>query len=600
MGFATPSYTLPDLFARVDRGDLQLPDFQRTYSWDVDRIRSLLVTVLRGYPIGSLMALDTRNEPMRFRPRPLSGAPDTGENPGLLLLDGQQRLTTLYLSLTGDGTVETVDSRSKRITRRFYVDLRRAVQEPVMPDEAVFSVDETGEVQSHFGPVIPGGLGDPVAELANFCVPVSALMGEEATDFIFDLIGRAEPQMRQPIKDFYNQLLRPLAGYSVPIIRLARETAQAGIGSIFAQANSAGLQMDVYELLTAVFASEDPDYELNRQWHRTRALLREYPVLESIGRTEFLTAISLLVTGRRGRAVGHREDILKLTLGDYRRASEDMRTAFQEAAIFLSQRCILTAGQVPYPAQIIPLAVILAILADEPQALANTRSWDRLHRWFWSGVFGELYGSAAVITRMGYDVDQVSRWVGAGADDVVPAPKTVRDAEFTESRLLSVNQSSAVWQGIYALLMARGARDWRTAQPFDRWTFEDLDTGFHTIFPRSWCEDRGVDLILADSVLNRTPMGRRTQVMLDGAAPGRYLTRVQEKSLMDDEEFDIVLSGHDLDPDLLHASEAEAFFVDRRSRLLGVIEFAIGKPVLRDVDEEDLSAGAEGPGAFVD
>ncbi|MGP6173358.1 GmrSD restriction endonuclease domain-containing protein [Corynebacterium sp. A21] len=600
MGFATPSYTLPDLFARVDRGDLQLPDFQRTYSWDVDRIRSLLVTVLRGYPIGSLMALDTRNEPMRFRPRPLSGAPDTGENPGLLLLDGQQRLTTLYLSLTGDGTVETVDSRSKRITRRFYVDLRRAVQEPVMPDEAVFSVDETGEVQSHFGPVISGGLSHPGAELENFCVPVSALLGEEATDFIFDLIGRAEAPMRQSIKDFYNQLLRPLAGYSVPIIRLARETAQAGIGSIFAQANSAGLQMDVFELLTAVFASEDPDYELNRQWRRTRALLREYPVLDSIGRTEFLTAISLLVTGRHGRAVGHREDILKLTLGDYRRATEDMRIAFQEAAVFLSQRCILTAGQVPYPAQIIPLAVILAILADEPQSLANTHSWDRLHRWFWSGVFGELYGSAAVITRMGYDVDQVSRWVGAGTDEVVDEPKTVRDAEFTESRLLSVNQSSGVWQGIYALLMARGARDWRTAQPFDRWTFKDLDTGFHPIFPRGWCEDRGVDLILADSVLNRTPMGRRTQVMLDGAAPGRYLNRVQEKSLMDDVEFDIVLAGHDLDPALLHASDAEAFFADRRSRLLGVIEYAIGKPVLRDVNEKDLSAGAEGPGAFVD
>ena len=94
MGFTTPSYDLNDLFARIDRGDIQLPDFQRAYSWDEDRIRSLIVTVLRGYPVGALMALDTRNETMRFRPRPLAGAPDTGVNPGLLLLDGQQRLTT--------------------------------------------------------------------------------------------------------------------------------------------------------------------------------------------------------------------------------------------------------------------------------------------------------------------------------------------------------------------------------------------------------------------------------------------------------------------------------------------------------------------------
>ena len=69
MGFSTLSYDLIDLFARIDRGDLQLPDFQRDYSWDVDRIRALIVTVLRGYPMGCLMALDTRNEKMRFRPR---------------------------------------------------------------------------------------------------------------------------------------------------------------------------------------------------------------------------------------------------------------------------------------------------------------------------------------------------------------------------------------------------------------------------------------------------------------------------------------------------------------------------------------------------
>ena len=96
MSFSTPSYDLLDLFGRIDRGDLQLPDFQRDYSWDVDQIRSLLVTVLRGYPVGCFMALDTRNEPMRFRSRPLGGAPDRGVDLGLLLLDGQQRLTTLY------------------------------------------------------------------------------------------------------------------------------------------------------------------------------------------------------------------------------------------------------------------------------------------------------------------------------------------------------------------------------------------------------------------------------------------------------------------------------------------------------------------------
>ena len=87
MGFTTPSYSLKDLFARAERGELQLPDFQREYIWDVDRIRTLVTSVLRGYPIGSFLALDTRGTPMRFRPRPLEGLePSVKEpQPGLLL-----------------------------------------------------------------------------------------------------------------------------------------------------------------------------------------------------------------------------------------------------------------------------------------------------------------------------------------------------------------------------------------------------------------------------------------------------------------------------------------------------------------------------------
>lgn len=599
MAFATPSYGLLDLFARINRGDLQLPDFQRRYSWDVDQIRSLIVTVLRGYPVGCLMVLDTRDEAMRFRPRPITGAPDTGREPGLLLLDGQQRMTTLYQSMSGHGRVDSVDFRSKRATRRFFVDIDRAVAAPVMPDEAVFSVDEHGAVRSHFGPDIPGGLDDRDAAVANRVVPVSALLTGQAADLIFDMIDRTDHTGREEIKTFYNRILKPLSGYRVPMIRLARETAQSGVGSIFAQANSAGLQMDVFELLTAVFASEDPDFHLSEHWEAVATVLREQPVLDGIDRTEFLTAVSLLFSARKGRAAGHREDILDLSLADYRGAARDMCTAFVEAAIFLNQRCIFSAAQVPFSAQIIPLAVILARLAEIPGALGSSRGWDRLNRWFWSGVFGELYGSPAVIIRMGYDVDQVTEWVRHADTADAPEPKTVADASFNESRLLSVTVDSGVYQGIYALLMGRGARDWRTGRPFDRWTFADLEPGFHPIFPRSWCLDRGIDPVLADSVLNRTPMGKRTEVVLDGYSPARYLTRVQSKSMMEDREFDLVLASHDLDPTYLHEAAAPAFFRDRRQRLLGLVEYAMGRPANRDVDDQDLAAGEEGPAAFV-
>lgn len=207
MGFSTPSYDLIYLFNRIDRGDLQLPDFQREYRWDVDRIRALLVTVLRGYPMGSIMALDTRGEEMRFRPRPLFGAPDTGMAPGLLLLDGQQRLTTLYQCLTGDGLVESVDFRNKKIKRRFFVDIQKAVSAEVMPDEAVISVDQHGEVKSHFAKNDIPRLATEEDMLRHQCIPVSSLLQNRGTDMLFDLAQNAEPDARERIKNFHNTVL---------------------------------------------------------------------------------------------------------------------------------------------------------------------------------------------------------------------------------------------------------------------------------------------------------------------------------------------------------------------------------------------------------
>lgn len=600
MGFSTPSYALTDLFARVDRGDLQLPDFQRDYSWDVDRIRTLIVTVLRGFPVGVLMALDTRGEHMRFRPRPLSGAPDTGRDPGLLLLDGQQRLTSLYHCLRGDGYVETVDFRNKRVRRKFYVDVAKAIESPVMPDEAVFAVDEHGEVKSHFGPKIPGGIQDLETALSAGCVPVSMLLGDDGASLLFDLADLAGDGARENAKRFHAQVGRQIVTYDIPMIRLDRETAKGGVGSIFAQANSAGLQMDVFDLLTAVFATDEntaTEFSLRDDWVRTERRLRQHPALDGIGRTEFLTAVSLLVTARKGKAVGHRENILNLTREEYIPAAEEIRTGFEEAAEFLRQRCILSVDQVPYTAQLVPLAVILTLLSE--QELANSISWDRLNQWFWSGILGELYGSPAVIARSGRDTDQVTAWIRDTGGDTTE-PKTVRDTVFHESRLLSAGPDTGVWKGIFALLMGRGARDWRTGEQFDRWTFDELGCNFHQIFPDRWCHERGIDPVLAHSVLNRTPMGDRTQVVIGDTPPSRYLPRVQSKSLMNDAEFDAMLATHLLRAEYLHSSNAEAFFADRREKLLAMVEEAIGKPVVRDVDEEDLTGGLDGPDAFVD
>jgi uncharacterized protein with ParB-like and HNH nuclease domain len=69
MGFQTPKYRLAKLLEQVGDGTIQLPDFQRGYKWDDERVRSLLVTITQGYPLGVIMLLDSGSDHVRFKPR---------------------------------------------------------------------------------------------------------------------------------------------------------------------------------------------------------------------------------------------------------------------------------------------------------------------------------------------------------------------------------------------------------------------------------------------------------------------------------------------------------------------------------------------------
>src|ERR1700721_3701844 len=94
--FKTNPFELNKLLDDCHRGVLQLPDFQRSWVWDEERIRSLIASVSRAFPVGALMSLNTGG-PVNFKPRPVEGAPAEAKQtvPHPLLLDGQQRLTRL-------------------------------------------------------------------------------------------------------------------------------------------------------------------------------------------------------------------------------------------------------------------------------------------------------------------------------------------------------------------------------------------------------------------------------------------------------------------------------------------------------------------------
>lgn len=87
---------LSQLLAEVKSGSMQLPEFQRDWTWDDNRIRGIIASLSQGYPMGAIMRLQYGNPDIQFKYRTITGVKGVSVKPEHLILDGQQRLTSIY------------------------------------------------------------------------------------------------------------------------------------------------------------------------------------------------------------------------------------------------------------------------------------------------------------------------------------------------------------------------------------------------------------------------------------------------------------------------------------------------------------------------
>jgi hypothetical protein len=240
----------------------------------------------------------------------------------------------------------------------------------------------------------------------------------------------------------------------------------------------------------------------------------------------------------------------------------------------------------------------MALLAEDARRrldLEKAGQFNRakLVRWYWNGVFGELYGSA-VESRIARDFLEVPPWLRGG-----DLPTTIRDATFRAERLQTMRMRlSAAYKGVNALLMKEGAQDFRSGQKFDHIVFFGEDVDIHHIFPKKWCEDRKIKPEVYDSIINKTPLAYRTNRIVGGAAPSSYLAKLEsgdeQTPAIPFQNLDRYLESHLIAPRLLRVDSFDAFMKDRQAKLLQLIEQATGQAAYRgDAPADEAETDAE-------
>lgn len=578
---------ISELMQAIESGNAQLPDFQRGWVWDDSRIKALIASITNNFPVGAAMFLEYGNTNIRFKYRVIEGSPGNNVIPSELILDGQQRLTSIYASLYNINPVHTRTEKGKDIQRYYYIDIDKALDPSVDRIEAIISVPVNRMVTSNFGRNIDLDLSTPEKEYEQKMFPLNIILDSSKT-FLwmqgFIQYYNNNSSATQQWMDFQGKIIMPVFQYKMPVILLDKSTPKEAVCQVFENVNTGGVSLTVFELVTAIFAMDD--FELRKDWEDRKTQFFDGDLLSVISATDFLTACTLLSTYKKGATVScKKKDVLNLSLDEYKAYADVLTAGFVEAEKILQEERIFSAKDLPYTTQFIPLAVLCTLLAtDNRIKVSNIKN--KIKQWYWCGVFGEMYGGANE-TRYALDVNGVMDWI---ADDTA-LPRTVQESFFNPTRLLGLqSRLSAAYKGIMALILKNHCRDFISGREMDFTVFKAEYIDIHHIFPASYCEKQGYSKALWNSVVNKTPISYSTNREIGGVAPSVYLSKIANSAKVSSADLEKYVTTHWIDVDCCKNDDFNGHIISRAKKILDAIEKATGKTISGKNSEEVIKS----------
>lgn len=579
---------LSQLLDEVNSGKTQLPEFQRDWTWDDNRIRGIIASLSQGYPMGAIMRLQYGNPDIKFKYRTIKGVGLRDLAPDFLVLDGQQRLTSIYQATYSKKPVATKTDKGKEIERYYYFSMEKCIDENEDHFDAVLPVPADRKIKENFDRDVKLDLSDQQKEYEHKMFPVNIVFDSNALmkwQFGYMMYYTGQADALKLLEDFQSEVINTIVSYKLPVITLDKTTPREAVCKVFENVNTGGVPLTVFELVTATYATQE--FDLRKDWQECKKQIRgindtlRTDLLDGIDETTFLTTVALYTSyidkqvGKVGTVSCKKKDVLNLSYESYIANRDQVLTGYRIARDFLLKyQYVFRQRDLPYTTQLIPLAAICAFLGKSKCNEANTISV--LSRWYWCGIWGEMYGGANE-TRYANDIEDV-------VDEVFGRPnpaRTVNSAFFASTRLLTLQtRLSAAYKGIMALLYKGKCRDFMNDTTIDIVNSMLESPDIHHIFPEAYCVKQGIKRQRYNSIVNKTPILPATNRSIGGNAPSEYTKTILKKvNGLTEAELKDRIESHCVDYETLVRDDFDTYFVDRAKKLLGLIEKAMGKPV---------------------
>lgn len=546
--------TLADWFTRIRTRQITLPRFQRYEAWTYRHVTGLLDTVLRGLPAGALLILEI-GEKEPFVSRPMVGAPNTGDRVTEQLLDGQQRLTALWRSLTDD-----YDDRS------FLIDTSSGDEHEELEDGPPRAVSYARWKRN--GKLYPLWLNDPVSIWQRGLIPVSLLRPDTTAEEAFKAWAReatgGDPDQLMGLFQMGTELRSRFAQFNLPFLSLPATTPSETALDVFVKMNTSAQPLSTYDIVVAQVEAGTGFslHELVGELKKTAPGLEHFadPADVILGAGAYL----LDRPARRGVMLG--DGFAESLIDNWDLLSSGAR----RATAFLDEEGVYDHARLPTDPVVPLLAALWAHVPDGLDPEGDARIL--LKRFLWRAFLTDRYERASN-TRTLSDYKAIrAQLSGDGAaqavifDDAAHSPPSVEE-------ILTAGwpkKKERLARAVLLLSLRSGGFDIADGSPATRESLQRRE--YHHLFPVAHLRGHNRSDPEIFKSLNCALVTWRTNRNIAAKAPADYIRQRTDASVLGEEEIRRRLASHLIDYDLLMAGDYDRFLTARAD---AVYEMAI-------------------------
>jgi len=560
---AARSKTIEQWFVAIEQGQLVLPRFQRRLAWSDKQVIGLFENILRkpALPIGVLLTLEVSGEEP-FKSRPIFSAPEPKDTPQLHLLDGQQRMSALWMALnnTFEDKVFYVDfsedeEDEERDDNADYVTVRK--QRTYYRDGKVYPRWTEFTSETSYTNIVPLYILRPGDEGANLMKMWVAEMADGDQDLAFDLMQRA------------SDLRTRIASYPVPFLFLGSEISKSTALDVFINMNTSSTPLKAFDIVVAQVedAKGDSLHDLVDE------LINENPSLASFSKPEDLVlSVAALISGQAPL----KKNYLEAKFGE--KLSDNwgrIQKGFKRGLDHLKDLKVFGDKLVPSDTAIYLLISLWAMAKEGGDEEGNARNL--IESVFWRACLTDRYGKTSA-TRGFQDfkflstrLDKAGDLNGCALFDNKEYPLPSMEDYM---RAGWPSRKDRIPRAIALLSLQRGAFDLKDGSKAK--TSNVNLRHWHHIFPAGYLKKDRNDSFVTRA-LNCALISGQTNQKFSAKPPEQYLRETADASDLGNKTLKKALKSHLIPYKAMTTNDYEEFLKVRAENIMKYVEKIISK-----------------------